>query len=428
MTAAEDASSASTAREPDPRAQNDPMRTSNEIERLRVGLSTCPNDTFLFHGLLSGAIPTPGLELEFELLDIEELNLGLLGGRFDVAKGSFALALERAAELVTLPVGSALGRGNGPLLLARAPGVRPGPGRRVLSPGRHTTANLLLHLFHGEALREAELEQVVFSAIQPALLAGSADLGACIHEGRFTWEAQGLDLVEDLGARWEADTGAMLPLGGLFARRHLSKRTRTLLTAALRASLEYGYAHREAALSTMRRYAQEQTDAVLWSHVELYVTRCTRDVGPEGRRALEALGERARAAGLLAEDAPGLEVDGPTRLLHLTTPSAAAGLQRGEPWSPPSLATEGFVHLSFEDQVTGTLEAHFRGQGDLVLLELRPELLSEPEVKLETSRGGLPFPHLYRALEPRDVLRSWQVAPENGGHRVPGEAELPIAP
>ena len=73
------------------------MRTSNDIERLRVGLSTCPNDTFLFHGLLSGAIPTPGLELEFELLDIEELNLGLLGGRFDVAKGSFALALERAA-------------------------------------------------------------------------------------------------------------------------------------------------------------------------------------------------------------------------------------------------------------------------------------------------------------------------------------------
>ena len=81
MTAAESASSASAAREPDPRAQNDLMRTSNDIERLRVGLSTCPNDTFLFHGLLSGAIPTPGLELEFELLDIEELNLGLLGGR-----------------------------------------------------------------------------------------------------------------------------------------------------------------------------------------------------------------------------------------------------------------------------------------------------------------------------------------------------------
>ena len=103
-------------------------------------------------------------------------------------------------------------------------------------------------------------------------------------------------------------------------------------------------------------------------------------------------------------------------------------MQRGEPWSPASLTTEGFVHLSFEDQVTGTLEAHFRGQGDLVLLELRPELLSEPEVKLETSRDGLPFPHLYRALEPKDVLRSWQVAPEDGGHRVPGEAELPIAP
>lgn len=409
----------------EPRACNEAMSTSNETERLRVGLSTCPNDTFLFHGLLSGAIPTPGLELEFELLDIEELNLGLLAGRFDVAKGSFALALERASELVTLPVGAALGRGNGPLLLARAAGVRPGPGRRVLSPGRHTTANLLLHLFHGEALREAALEQVVFSAIQPALQAGTADLGACIHEGRFTWEAQGLDLVDDLGARWEAATGAMLPLGGLFARRHLSERTRRLLTAALRASLEYGHAHPEEALGTMRQHAQEQTDAVLWSHVELYVTDCTRDVGPDGRRALAALGDRARAAGLLATDAPGLEVDGPTRLFHLTTPGAAAGLASGEPWSPPSLGSEGFIHLSFEDQVAGTLDAHFRGQGELALLELCPELLARPEVVLEASRGGLPFPHLYRALGPADVLRSWPVMAEGGSHRVPVEAALP---
>jgi 1,4-dihydroxy-6-naphthoate synthase len=397
-----------------------------EPVRLTVGLSTCPNDTFLFHGLLSGAVPTPGLELAFELLDIEELNLGLLGGRFDVAKGSFALALERAEELMVLPVGSALGRGNGPLLLARAEDLLPGPGVRVLAPGAHTTANLLLHLFHGPSLREAELEQVVFSAIQPALQAGMADLGACIHEGRFTWESQGLALIEDLGARWEAETGAMLPLGGLFARKRVEPRALDLLTAALRASLEYGYAHPEETLETMRAHAQEQSDAVLWSHVELYVTTQTRDLGPEGRAALGHLANRARAAGLLAEGAPGLAIHGPSRLLHLAPPEAATALTAGQPWHPPSLESEGFVHLSFEHQVAGSLAAHFTGQGPLALLELRPELLAAPEVLLELSRGGAPFPHLHRELRPEDLLRTFEVpATPEGGHRLPSEAALP---
>ena len=395
------------------------------METIRLGISTCPNDTFAFHGLLTRAVDWRGLDFKVELLDIQQLNDRLFAGSFDAAKTSFHAALLLAEDYLVLPSGSALGFGVGPLLLAAEASTTPATSDQLtLCPGEQTTAALLFRLFYPATTR---VEQVVFAEIMPRLQAGTADFGVCIHEGRFTWEAQGLDLVEDLGARWEADTGTMLPLGGLFARRHLSERTRRLLTAALRASLEYGHAHPEEALGTMRQHAQEQTDAVLWSHVELYVTDCTRDVGPDGRRALAALGDRGRAAGLLATDAPGLEVDGPTRLFHLTTPGAAAGLASGEPWSPPSLASEGFVHLSFEDQVAGTLDAHFRGQGDLALLELCPELLAKPEVVLEASRGGLPFPHLYRALGPADVLRSWSVTPEGGGHRVPAEAALTSA-
>ncbi|MDA0948816.1 MAG: DUF952 domain-containing protein, partial [Planctomycetota bacterium] len=127
-----------------------------------------------------------------------------------------------------------------------------------------------------------------------------------------------------------------------------------------------------------------------------------------------------------AADAAGLAIHGPSRLLHLAPPEAANALAAGQPWRPASLEDEGFVHLSFEHQVAGSLAAHFTGQGPLALLELRPELLAAPEVLLELSRGGAPFPHLYRELRTEDLLRTFEVpvTPE-GGHQLPAEASLP---
>jgi len=277
-------------------------------ERVRLGISTCPNDTFAFHGLLSGAIQVPGVELSIELRDVEELNEGLAEGRYDVAKGSFFAALRQSAELVVLRAGAALGYGNGPLLLA-AGGTEAsgqiGPESRVLAPGEWTTACLLYQLFHPG---EGRLEQRLFSDIMPALERGEADLGICIHEGRFTYAARGLRKVEDLGATWEAETGGPLPLGGIFARRWLEAERLAAIEAAIGASIEYAHANPGEALGTMRRYAAEQADEVLLAHVELYVNESTRRLGAEGRAALNALERRARASGLVGPESPPLEV------------------------------------------------------------------------------------------------------------------------
>jgi len=265
------------------------------VRTVRLGISTCPNDTFAFHGLLSGAIDTGDLAFEIELCDVEELNQRLAAGEFDVAKASFHLALEYAHELVVLPSGSALGFGNGPLLLARAAGLELAQGElRVLCPGAHTTASLLFDLFHPGAGR---VEQVVFSEVMPALEAGRADFGVCIHEGRFTWEARGLAFVEDLGATWEATTGAPLPLGGIVGRKSLGTELLQDVQRCVRASLDHGLDQRSETLATMRRYAQEQSDDVLFAHVDLYVNEFTRDLGETGRAALRELSERARATG-----------------------------------------------------------------------------------------------------------------------------------
>ncbi|MCA9321166.1 MAG: 1,4-dihydroxy-6-naphthoate synthase [Planctomycetes bacterium] len=266
---------------------------------LRFGISTCPNDTFCFHGLLTGAVRPRGLDLSFELLDVQELNEGLYSGRFDAAKISFHAALALSESHVVLPVGSALGFGNGPLLLSARPQQTPAPGMRVLGPGALTTATLLFQLFHGAA--GAELEQTVFDRIMPALREGHADLGICIHEGRFTYRNQGLFLVEDLGLRWQSETQSPLPLGGLLARRELGPEVLHELVRCIRESLELAWCDRTTARDTMRRYAQELSDEVIDAHVDLYVNEYTRELGPVGRDALSVLSTMAAERGGLAK-------------------------------------------------------------------------------------------------------------------------------
>jgi len=258
-------------------------------DRIHLGISTCPNDTFAFHALLAGESDFHGLAFDVELLDVQELNEGMLAGRWDVAKVSFHAALAMAERVAVLPAGSALGFGVGPLVLAPSdePGREP---LHVLCPGEWTTATLLWRIFHPEPVR---LEQRVFSEIMPALARGEADRGVCIHEGRFTWADQGLHLVEDLGTTWEDATGTALPLGGIVARLGLSPAVLSRVADAVRDSIRWGLEHREACLPTMRAHAQEQADDVLWRHMELYVNERTLDLGSEGRRALSLLQERA---------------------------------------------------------------------------------------------------------------------------------------
>ncbi len=277
--------------------------------RVRVGISTCPNDTFAFHALLAGEVRIPGVELAIELADVEILNERMLAGELDLAKASFHAMLAMSERVRVLPCGAALGSGVGPLLLAaRGQGVKAGAipaSERVLCPGRWTTATLLLRLFHPEATR---IEQRVFSAILPELSRGSAGYGVCIHEARFTWREHGVELVEDLGETWERETGGVLPLGGLAVSRALEPELALRLARGVQSSLEWALTHREACLATMRRYAQEQSDAVLWSHVELYVNERTLELGPAGRAALRELSRLAQAHGCLPAGGGELEV------------------------------------------------------------------------------------------------------------------------
>jgi len=254
--------------------------------RLRVGISTCPNDTFMFHALLAGKIETGALQLAIELLDIQELNEGVLRGRFDCSKASAAMAVSLSDRFEICDAGAALGFGVGPLLVARPNAGPLSAGSCVLCPGERTTAYLLMRRFFPKA---STIEHRVFSEIMPALCRGEFDYGVVIHEGRFTYESHGLTCMADLGTLWEETEQIPLPLGVVVVDRALPREVRECFGGLVRRSIEYAMEHREEALSTMQRFAQELDESVIWAHVDLYVNKWSLTLGDEGTRAVQAL-------------------------------------------------------------------------------------------------------------------------------------------
>lgn len=267
--------------------------------KLSLGFSPCPNDCFMFDAIVNRRVDLEGLEFDVHLADIEKLNAGALAGAADVTKLSYHAYAYCLDGYVLLDAGSALGRNCGPLLISKrtitieeaAEG-----GLRIAIPGKYTTANFLLGLAVPSA---RETTEVLFSDIEPALLAGRFDAGVIIHENRFTYEAKGLRKILDLGEFWERETGGPIPLGGIVVRRSLPDAVKWTLNRVIRRSVEYAFAHREASLPFVREHAQEMSEDVMYRHIDLYVNEFSIGLGDEGRRAVRTLFERAAAAGVI---------------------------------------------------------------------------------------------------------------------------------
>lgn len=251
---------------------------------LKLSISPCPNDTFMFHAMLDGRIDTEGLHFDVEYRDIEELNRGVAAGRADVSKISCAVLPSITAAYRLSDSGAALGRGNGPLLVRRA--GESSPVRRVAVPGLHTTANALVARLFPQTDERVPL---LFSEIAEAVEQGRFDAGVLIHEGRFVYARRRLELVADLGLEWEARTGLPLPLGGIVVRRSLTEDVFHRFERVLRRSIEYAFAHPEASRDYVKAHAQELDDEVIDKHIALFVNEFSLTLGSDGRAAMTAL-------------------------------------------------------------------------------------------------------------------------------------------
>jgi 1,4-dihydroxy-6-naphthoate synthase len=138
-----------------------------------------------------------------------------------------------------------------------------------------------------------------FDRVQEAVRAGEFEAGLLIHEGQLTFREEGLAEVVDLGRWWKEETGLPLPLGGNVVRRDLGPERIGRISRALSRSIEYGLAHRDAALDHAMRYARGLPREKADRFVGMYVNSWTQGYGEAGRRAVQLLLDRAHAAGLV---------------------------------------------------------------------------------------------------------------------------------
>ena len=251
--------------------------------KLSLHISPCPNDTFAFDAIINQRL-AHDFDLEVEYHDIEVLNEGVLAGEPDISKISYSVYPKIAERYALLDSGSALGRGNGQLLVRRK--GENAPLRRVASPGVNTTANALLMRYFPDV---EEVVPMLFSEIAKAVESGEVDGGVLIHEGRFVYERYGLELVADLGQMWEAETGFPLPLGAIVIKRDLPIEVRREFEQMLADSVRFAFENPTLSREFIKQHAQELEDDIIERHISLFVNDFTISLGEEGRQAVERL-------------------------------------------------------------------------------------------------------------------------------------------
>ncbi len=271
------------------------METVNKT--LTIGYSPCPNDTFIFYALIHGKVRVPGVEFRERLEDVETLNTMALEGGLDITKISYHALAHLRGQYALLRSGGALGRGCGPLIVAK-PGTNLADIKQgiIAVPGKLTTAFLLLRLFD-PTLENTSV--MTFDRVMDAVARGEAIAGLIIHESRFTYPLYKLNKLLDLGDWWEKFSGMPIPLGGILGRRSLGNDVLLRVEEGIRQSLRYAQTHISEVMRYCSQHSQEMDETVMKSHIDLYVNDFSLDLGREGLAAVRRLFDEAEKRGLV---------------------------------------------------------------------------------------------------------------------------------
>jgi len=274
--------------------------SSAQVREITVAHSPDSDDAFMFYGLATNKVRTPGLRFTHTLCDIETLNQKAREGVYDVSAISFHAYPYVQDKYALMSCGGSVGEGYGPMIVSPRP-FTPAEikTKRIAVPGTLTTAYLALHLF----APGIETEVVPFDQIIPQVLEGKFEAGLIIHEGQLTYGKSGLQRVVDLGKWWQKVTGLPLPLGGNAIRRALGPELMPLVSAALRESIQYALDHREEALSYAMQFARDLDTSSADKFIGMYVNERTLDYGEDGREAVRRLLDMGHKAGIIGPEA-----------------------------------------------------------------------------------------------------------------------------
>lgn len=259
--------------------------------QLELGISPCPNDTWIFYALANGKIDLP-FDINIYMADVEDLNLRARTKDIAATKLSVAAMVDCLDDYILLRAGGALGHGCGPIVVTKQDTCFQSarePDKKVAIPGKLTTANMLLSLNNS---LKGERVEMLFDEVMPAVQDGKVDAGVVIHEGRFTYEKFGLKKVLDLGQWWENTTNLPLPLGAIAVRRDLGMDVARQLEKAIQASLAYVQKNPDEATAYIKEHAQEMDNAVIGEHIATFVNKFSMELGTDGEFAIQTLLEK----------------------------------------------------------------------------------------------------------------------------------------
>ncbi|MFH2092659.1 MAG: 1,4-dihydroxy-6-naphthoate synthase [Pseudomonadota bacterium] len=268
----------------------------------RLAFSSCPNDTFIFKAIARQLIDLKGYAFDLVMEDVETLNQNAAKGACDITKLSYATFGQVKDRYALLRSGSALGEGCGPLIIS-LPGQELGNNKKpvIAVPGLGTTAFHLFRFYMDDGFKGIKpvIVPMPFEQIIPAVVNKTADFGVIIHEGRFVYQAMGVELKADLGKWWEEQTRLPIPLGCIAIRRDIAPDIARDIETLIRQSINHAFAHPDMAYDYIQSHAQELDKDVIQQHIDLYVNDYSIQIGEKGEQAITLFFEKAEQAGLL---------------------------------------------------------------------------------------------------------------------------------
>ncbi len=260
------------------------------MKAITIAISPCPNDTFIFENIFNKTLKINGVAFEFHFLDINDLNKAATAQLYDIVKISFAHLKNVIENYSLLKSGGAMGYGVGPIIVkAKNTIAKNYKNCSIAIPGLNTTANFLLTHFYPQ-IEKQQKQEVLFSDIEKMVLNGTYDYGLLIHEGRFTYQQNGLELVADLGKLWQEKENLPIPLGCIVAKKNLNENLLLEIEQLITNSITNYDTQGEAIISDfIKLHAQEMDENVMRQHIDLYVNDFSKNMGETGFAALQKM-------------------------------------------------------------------------------------------------------------------------------------------
>jgi 1,4-dihydroxy-6-naphthoate synthase len=271
---------------------------------ISLAYSVDADDAFMFAALELGRVDARGLRFEHRRADTATLNAMAAAGGADVVAISLGAYPAVADRYLLLPHGASVGRGYGPVVVARQPmALSDLRGKRIGIPGLDTTAWLVLRLMQPGLIPEL-VPIAPFTRVFDALDQGRIDAALLIHEGRLLYQERGYARVAELGEWWQAETGLPLPLGVNVIRRSLGPAVLAEVSQVLREAIRWALDNRRELIERIAGESRgDQALArteLLDRYLDMYANEDTLAMAPDVRRGIDELFARARTAGLLS--------------------------------------------------------------------------------------------------------------------------------